>query len=59
MFFCLVFFMPLCASAYLCPVVTCWKRADLLALVCGALLLVFHFTIGILGKVLVLDCIDF
>ena len=27
--------MPLCASVYMCLVVTCWKRADLLALVCG------------------------
>ena len=35
-FFCLVFTMPLCASAYMCLVVTCWERADLLALVCGA-----------------------
>ena len=34
-FFCLVFAMPLCASAYMCLVVTCWERADLLALVCG------------------------
>ena len=34
-FFCLVFAMPLCASVYLCLVVTCWERADLLALVCG------------------------
>ena len=25
----------LCASVYLCSVVTCWERADLLALVCG------------------------
>ena len=25
----------LCASAYMCFVVTCWERADLLALVCG------------------------
>ena len=33
-FFCLVFVMPLCASVYLCLVVTCWARADLLALVC-------------------------
>ena len=32
-FFCLVFVMPLCASLYLCLVVTCWERADLLALV--------------------------
>ena len=33
---CLVFTMPLCASVYMCLVVTCWERADLLALVCGA-----------------------
>ena len=32
-FFCLVFAM--CASVYMCLVVTCWERADLLALVCG------------------------
>ena len=32
-FFCLVFAMPLCASVYLCFVVTCWERAGLLALV--------------------------
>ena len=30
--------MPLCASVYLCLVVTCWEMADLLALVCGVLL---------------------
>ena len=34
-FFCLVFAMPLYASFYLCRVVTCFERADLLALVCG------------------------
>ena len=34
-FFCLVFAMSLCASFYMCFVVTCWERADLLALVCG------------------------
>ena len=33
-FFCLVLVMPLCASVNLCLVVTCWERADLLALVC-------------------------
>ena len=36
MFFCLVFVMSLCASVYLCLVVTCWERTGLLALVCGA-----------------------
>ena len=34
-FFYLVFVMPLCASVYLCLVVTCWERADLLVLMCG------------------------
>ena len=33
--FCLVFAMSLCASVYICFVVTCWERVDLLALVCG------------------------
>ena len=33
--FCLVFPMSLCASVYMCFGVTCWERADLLALVCG------------------------
>ena len=37
-FFCLVFAMPLCVSVYMCFVVTCWERADLLALVFGVLL---------------------
>ena len=33
--FCRVFAMSLCASVYMCFVVTCGERADLLALVCG------------------------
>ena len=33
--FCLVFAMSLCAFVYMCFVVTCLERADLLALVCG------------------------
>ena len=43
--------MPLWASVYMCLVVTCWERADLLALVCGVHLLVCHVPIGILGQV--------
>ena len=43
--------MPLCPSVYLCLVVTCWERADRLALVCGVELLVCHFPIGILDQV--------
>ena len=34
-FFCLLFVMALFVSVYLCLVVNCWERADLLALVCG------------------------
>ena len=34
-FFCLAFAMSLCASVYMCLVVTCWEMAHLLALVCG------------------------
>ena len=37
-FFSLVFAKPLYASVYVCLVVTCWERADLLALICGVLL---------------------
>ena len=44
--FCLVFAMSLCASVYMCFVVTCWEKAGLLALVCGVCCL-----IGILGQV--------
>ena len=33
--FYLMFAMYLCASIYICLMVTCWERADLLALVCG------------------------
>ena len=34
-FFCLVFAVSLCPSVYMCFVVTCWERANLLALLCG------------------------
>ena len=43
--------MYLCVSVYMCFVVTCRERADLLALVCGVLLSICHFLIGILGQV--------
>ena len=39
------------ASVYLCLVVTCLERVDLLALVCGVYLRVCHFRNGILGQV--------
>ena len=47
----LVFAMFLCASVYMCFVVTCWERADLLALVCGVYYEFVTFPIGILGQV--------
>ena len=50
-FFCLAFVMPLCVSVYMCLMVTCLERADLLALICGVLRRVCHFPIGILGQV--------
>ena len=36
---------------FMCLVVICWEKADPLALICGVLLLVCHFPIGILGQV--------
>ena len=56
MFFCLVLFMPL--SVYLCLVVTCWERADLLALVCGGITVRLSLSHWNPGSCVVLDCID-
>ena len=53
--FCLVFAMSLCASIYMCFAVTCWERADPLALVCGVCLSLSHWYPG---SGVVLDCID-
>ena len=50
-FFCLIFAFFLYAAVYMCLVVTCWERADLLALVCDVLLWVCYFPIGIQGQV--------
>ena len=49
--------MSLCASVYLCYVVTCWERADLLALVCGVSV---SFTLShwFPESGVVLNCID-
>ena len=44
-------FVCVCLHAYMILVVTCWKRAGLLALVCGVKLLVSRCSIGILGQV--------
>ena len=56
-FFCHVFVMPLCASVYLCLVVTSWERAYLFALVRGVHLIV-SLSHWYPGSGVVLDCID-
>ena len=56
-FVCLVFAMPLCAFIYMCLMVTCWERADLLALVCGVLLSL-SLSHWYPGSGVVLDCIE-
>ena len=55
-FFCgsFMFFLYCVCYAFVrvcCLVVTYWERADLLAFVCGVLLWVCHFPIGIIGQV--------
>ena len=45
------------ASADCCLVVTCWDRADLLALVCGVKLCGCYVPIWYPGSGVVLDCI--
>ena len=57
MFFCLVCVMPLCASVYLCLLVTYWERASLSALVCG-LIVSLSLSHWYPGSGVVLDCID-
>ena len=47
-YFCHVFVMLLCTSVYCCLVVTCWERADLLAL---GKFKVCYILIGLLGQV--------
>ena len=52
--FCLVFAMSLCASIYICFVVTCWERAGILALsfvVSAVSLSLSWVRCGILGQV--------
>ena len=55
--FCLVFAMSLCASVYMCFVVTCWERADLwLSFVVSTVSLSLSHWYP--GSGVVLDCID-
>ena len=57
--FCLVFAMSLCASVHMCFVVTCWERADLLALGLWCLTVSLSLSHWYPGSGVVLDCIDF
>ena len=50
-YFCLVLLCLSCTSVCWCLVVTCWERADLLALVCDVWLWRCHFSIGTLSQV--------
>ena len=55
--FCLVFAMSLCASVYMCFVVTCWERADLwLSFVVSTVSLSLSHWYP--GSGVALDCID-
>ena len=56
-FFCLVLAMSLCVFDYMCFVVTCWERVDLLALVCVSAVSL-SLSHGYPGSGVVLDCID-
>ena len=47
---CFVFAMSLCKSVYMCFGVTCWERADLLALVCGVYYEFVTFPLWYLGS---------
>ena len=55
-----MFAMPLCASVYMCLVVTCWERTDLLALVCGVYIVTVSLSLShwYPGSGVVLDCVD-
>ena len=46
------------ASVHRFLAVTCWERAELLALVCDVLLCFCHFPMWYPGSGVVLDCID-
>ena len=54
--FCLVFAMSLCASVYMCFVVTCWERVSWLSFVVSTVSLSLSHWYP--GSGVVLDCID-
>ena len=52
-----MFLLLLRLSVHCCLVVTCWERADLLALVCGVYSFLCYFPLLYPGSGVVLDCI--
>ena len=56
--FFLMFAMSLSVSVYMCFVVTCWERTNLLALVCGVRFAFVTYLDWYPGSGVVLDCID-
>ena len=52
------FSVLLCASVYMCHVVTCWERPDLLALSCSCLTVSLSLSHWYPASGVVLDCID-
>ena len=57
--FCLVFAMPLCASVYMCLVVTCWEKGLPLGSRLWCLAVSLLPSLWYPGSGVVLDCIDF
>ena len=57
-FFCLAFAMPLYASVYMCLVVTCLERADLLGFRLWCLTVSLLLSHWYPGSCVILGCID-
>ena len=57
-FCCLVFSMSLCASVYMCFVVSCWERADPFGSCLWCLTVSLSLSLWYPGSGVVLDCID-
>ena len=45
-------------ALFIAVVVTCWERADLMALICDVQLCFCHFPMWYPGSGVLLDCID-
>ena len=56
-FFCTTFFFAF-GDVYCSLAVTCWEKADFLALLCVMFFVLCHFPIRCPGSGVVLDCID-